>query len=345
MALSGALALSACAGSGSTSSSAGAVASGTATGSALISQAEQEGNVSIYWAVDSVTAANVAKAFKAAYGINLTYDRIPDSGTLRTRYFAEAQSGSPGADIVITTDTPTLDAAVQDGYMLPVSQWDVPDLSQVPSSFVAADFVTAGLFTLNNVVVNTNLVKPSEYPKTWQDLTKPMWKGQLISDDPRQVDTTMSIFAELDQLYGNSYIKALGDQQLTYVQSLVSGAQSVAAGEKLGAFGIGQIHINPLLQSAPNAPIKLIKLAGPVFGAEWDVGLSAKAKDPAAARLFIDWLFSPAGQKVFNKIIGPSVLPNVSIPGFPALGNDYARLEPVGSAGQAKLLGLLGLNS
>ena len=299
----------------------------------------------VYWAVDSVTAQNVANAFKSEYGINLSFDRIPDSGTLRTRYFAEAAAGAPGADLVITTDTPTLDAAVQKGYMLPVSQWDVPDISQVPSAFVAPNFVTAGLFTLNNVVINTTNVKPSEYPTTWQDLTKPMWAGQLISDDPRQVDTTMSIFAELDKLYGDSYIKALGAQKLTYVQSLVSGAQSVAAGEKLGAFGIGQIHINPLLQSAPNAPIKLIKLSGPVFGAEWDLGLSAKAKDPAAARLFISWLFSPAGQQAFNKIIGPSVLPNVTIPGFPPLGDDYARLQPVSAAGQTKLLGMLGLNS
>jgi len=346
VALSGTLALSACASSASSSASgADASATASASGSSLISQAKQEGTLSIYWAVDSVTAQNVASAFKSAYGINLTYDRIPDSGTLRTRYFAEAQAGAPGADIIITTDTPTLDAAVQKGYMLPVSQWDAPDISQVPSAFVAADFVTAGLFTLNNVVINTTNVKPGEYPTTWQDLTKPMWKGQLISDDPRLVDTTMSIFAELDQLYGDSYIKALGAQKLTYVQSLVSGAQSVAAGEKLGAFGIGQIHINPLLQSAPNAPIKLIKLSGPVFGAEWDVGLSAKAKNPAAARLFIDWLFSAAGQQVFNKIIGPSVLPNVSIAGFPALGNNYARLEPVNSAGQTKLLGLLGLSS
>jgi iron(III) transport system substrate-binding protein len=301
--------------------------------------------VSLYWAVDSVTAQNVANAFKAAYGITVNFDRIPDSGTLRTRYFAEAAAGAPGADIVITTDTPTLQAAVQKGYMLPVSQWKVSDLSSVPSAFVASDFVTVGLFTLNNVVINTTNVKPSEYPTTWQDLTKPMFKGQLISDDPRQVDTTMSIFEELDQLYGDSYIKALGQQGLTYVQSLVSGGQTVAAGEKLGAFGIGQIHINPLLQSAPNAPIKLIKLSGPVFGAEWDLGLSAKAKDPAAAQLFVSWLFSSAGQQVFNKLIGPSVLPNVNIPGFPALGANYARLQPVNAAGQAKLLGLLGLSS
>lgn len=346
VAVSAALALSACGSSASSSSSTSTGDSASSSsGGSLISQAKQEGQVSLYWAVDSVTGQNVANAFKAAYGITVNYDRIPDSGTLRTRYFAEAAAGAPGADIVITTDTPTLDAAVQKGYMLPVSQWGVSDLSAVPSAFKADDFVTAGLFTLNNVVINTNNVKPSEYPTTWQDLTKPMWKGQLISDDPRQVDTTMSIFAELDSLYGDSYIKALGQQNLTYVQSLVSGAQTVAAGEKLGAFGIGQIHINPLLQSAPNAPIKLIKLTGPVFGAEWDVGLSAKAKDPAAAKLFLSWLFSPAGQQVFNKIIGPSVLPDVNIPGFPALGSNYARLQPVDTAGQTKLLGLLGLSS
>lgn len=346
VAVSAALALSACGSSASSSSSSSVAATGSASaGGSLVSQAKQEGQVSLYWAVDSVTGQNVANAFKSEYGITVNFDRIPDSGTLRTRYFAEAAAGAPGADIVITTDTPTLQAAVQKGYMLPVSQWGVSDLSSVPSAFVASDFVTAGLFTLNNVVINTSNVKPSDYPTTWQDLTKPMWKGKLISDDPRQVDTTMSIFAELDQLYGDSYIKALGQQDLTYVQSLVSGAQTVAAGEKLGAFGIGQIHINPLLASAPNAPIKLIKLSGPVFGAEWDVGLSAKAKDPAAAKLFISWLFSPAGQQVFNKIIGPSVLPDVSIPGFPALGSNYARLQPVDSAGQSKLLGLLGLNS
>lgn len=325
---------------GATATGAGADASAS-----LVAAAKKEGSITVYWSVDAVTAKNVADEFKKLYGITVNYNRIPDDGQLEARFESESKTGAPGADLVSSTDTPFFDAQAKSGNMVPVAKWGVPSVAKVPKSFQGDAYVVAGLFTLNNVLVNTSKVPANEIPKTWQQLADSKWKGVQISDDPRQVDTTMSIFEELDKLYGDNYLRKLAHNSPEYIASLVDGAQSVASGEKSMAYGIGQIHINPLLASAPNAPVKLVKLAGPVFGAQWPIALSAHAQHPEAAKLFLDWLFTPDGQKTFNKLIGPAVVPGVSIPGFPALGNNYVQLQTVSKAEGNRLLGLLGLPS
>lgn len=336
--------------SSSSGGSGGGDGGGTATATsgpeaALIAAAKKDGSLHAYWSVDAVTGAAVAAEFKKLYGVTLTFDRIPDNGTLESRYASEAKSGVAGADIVMTSDTQFFDAQVAAGTMVAEADWGVPAMANVPKAFVGSSFATAGLFTLNNVLANTGKVSSGDIPTTWQQLADPKWKNALLSDDPRAVNVTMSLFAELDKLYGDDYLRALGQQNPQYVQSLVSGAQTIAAGEKKLAFGIGQIHINPLLKSAPSAPVKLVRLAGPTFGSEWDVALSSKSKHQGAAKLFLQWLFSPDGQLTFNKLIGPAVLPGVDVPGFPPLPSDYARLANVSPSDQNRILGLLGLPS
>ena len=34
------------------------------------------------------------------------------------------------------------------------------------------------------ILINTDLVKPADEPKSWQDLLDPKWKGKIVMFDP-----------------------------------------------------------------------------------------------------------------------------------------------------------------
>ena len=111
-------------------------------------------------------------------------------------------------------------------------------------------------------VINTNAVKGSDVPKTWTDLTSPRFKGRLIAGDPRTVPVNMGLWKILRATYGDSYLKAMAGQNIQWVASLVSGVQTVAAGERDAAMGANLLHMNPLLASAPTAPVSLVHMTG-----------------------------------------------------------------------------------
>src|SRR5262249_40475837 len=162
--------------------------------------------------------------------------------------------------------------------------------------------VGIGLSRLDGVVINTNAIKGSDVPKTWQDLTNPRFKGRLIAGDPRTVPVNMGLWKILRATYGDAYLKAMAGQNIQWVASRVSGVQTVAAGERDAAMGANLLHMNPLLASAPTAPVSLVHMTGPDVGFVWNAGVSTKSPNPAAGQLFVNWLLSGQGQLLFNGV-------------------------------------------
>jgi ABC-type Fe3+ transport system substrate-binding protein len=199
---------------------------------------------------------------------------------------------------------------------------------------------------LDGFVYNTKLVSPSDVPTTWLDLIKPRWKGKLFGPDVRSVPVNMGMLQLLRLKYGDDYLTALGKQSPRIVASMVTGVQLVAAGERDAAFGANKGHVNPLLASAPNAPVKMVRLGGPNFGFTWGAGVSAKSKNPAGGQLFVNWMLSAQGQVIFNTTQGTNgVLPKVVIPGADPLGPKFITVSTnVSQANQQKILSLLGLS-
>ena len=55
-----------------------------------------------------------------------------------------------------------------------------------PVAPFAADDIRIPIYVITyDILVNTEMVKPAEEPKTWQDLLNPRWKGKILSDDMR----------------------------------------------------------------------------------------------------------------------------------------------------------------
>ncbi len=310
----------------------------------LVTQARKVGTLNFYTSADQVTCQKLADAFGKKYGIKVTFTRLT-SGPIAARYNAEAQAGKTAADVVMIADAPFFANALSNGWMKPANQTVVPNISTIAKKFRFFGSVGIGLSRLDGLVINTNRVTGSDVPTTWSDLTKPRWKGKLLAGDPRTVPVNMGMYKVLRATYGDGFIRSLGNQNIQFVASLVSGVQSVAAGERDAAFGANLLHMAPLLASAPNAPVKLIHLKGPDIGFVWNAGVSTKSPNPAAGQLFVNWLLSGQGQLLFNGPGNNSVLPKVTISGSPPLTSKFITLATNVSADKrSQILSLLGLS-
>jgi iron(III) transport system substrate-binding protein len=310
----------------------------------LVAAARKEGTLNFYTSADQVTCQKLADAFGKKYGIKVTFTRLT-SGPIAARYSAEAQAGKEAADAVMIADAPFFANALSKGWMLPMTYKTVPNISTLTQKFKFYGSVGIGVSRLTGVVINTNNVKGDDIPKTWSDLAKPRWKGKLIAGDPRTVPVNMGMWKQLRTAYGDSFVSTMGKQSIQWVQSLVTGIQSLAAGERDAALGANELHMAPLLASAPNAPVKMIHLTGPDMGFVWNAGVSKSSPNPAAGQLFVNWLLSGQGQLLFNGTGNNSVLPKVTISGSAPLTTKFVTLQTnVGSSKQSQILSMLGLS-
>jgi iron(III) transport system substrate-binding protein len=79
-------------------------------------------------------------------------------------------------------------------------------------------------------MVNTNLLKSSEYPKSWSDLIDPRFKGEIILANPALSGSAYAQVYMLYKLYGNEFLAKLA-KNAVFTASSTAGPESVARGE------------------------------------------------------------------------------------------------------------------
>jgi iron(III) transport system substrate-binding protein len=142
---------------------------------------------------------------------------------------------------------------------------------------------------------NTRSLAKSPVPKTYNDLLKPEWKGQ-IGMDSRAYEWFGTMLKAMGEEQGLAYMRELAKQtQLRAGRTLL--AQLVAAGEFSGALTAYSQTFEVLKPSG--APVDWVYL-NPVFANIHPTGINAKAPHPNAARLFTDFVLSKRGQELIR---------------------------------------------
>jgi ABC-type Fe3+ transport system substrate-binding protein len=171
--------------------------------------------------------------------------------------------------------------------------------------------------------LNTNLVKPEDYPKTWDDLTKAAWKGKIAIEQGNVL-----LFTATKAEWGNdkalAFWKGIAANQPSIRSGNTETAQLLAAGEFPLAANIYTGEPNRL--SMQGAPTKVVAL-DPVFLQLQLIGMGAKATHPNAAKLFINWLLDDEGQKALNDNGILAARPDAFQQGATYLGS--ARILPI----------------
>jgi iron(III) transport system substrate-binding protein len=290
-----ALLIAAC-GSGGSSSPAGAAD--------LLPAANKEGQVVWYTTFTSDAITPIIQAFNKQYpkikvqSLRLSANQIPP------RVLTEQKGGSYNAD-VITGDAVQLDQLINAGAL---TAYDPPDLPALPKGLsLPAGHKSVIYINTTVIAYNPAALKSAglPVPTSWDDLTKPQWKGQF-SIDPGAVNFYQSEISAIGQDKALTLVKALGDNGPKLVSSHTQALTQVEQGEPAAtATAYGYLAA----KDAEKDPKNLAFVNGSALPTSLNLASVAKeAPHPDAAKLFLDWLESKAGQQVIVQVTNQTSL-------------------------------------
>jgi iron(III) transport system substrate-binding protein len=168
---------------------------------------------------------------------------------------------------------------------------------------------------------NTELVDKRKLPvpKCWKDLLDPKYKNEVMLSNPNSSGTAYLMLATLVQIFGEDeafkYMKALNANVSSYARSGIGPGSAVKRGEV--AIGSTVLHgvIDDIAQGFPVKPVL------PCEGVGYEVGSMAiikGARNPQAARKFVDWALTVDAQKIGLDLKEYAIPTNKSVP-LPAM--------------------------
>jgi iron(III) transport system substrate-binding protein len=258
----------------------------------------ENGELTMYVGYTENVARRVTAAFNAKYGLKAQFIRM-DAGPLAARYSGEAQSGNIGADLVITAGGADrlAETGVKSGWFEPIGESGIPVIlsGEYPARYNRGRSAIVQI-TPWILAYNTEKVKGADVPKDWADLANPKWRGQVIVSDPGISDSYAEFWSLILDKYGEGFFEKLRPN-LRRVLAPVPAAQGLGAGEAAFNPPVVSGLTNGLKERG--APVETV-MPDVTTGVLLQIMLTAraKAKNPAAARLFANYVLSPEGSKV-----------------------------------------------
>jgi iron(III) transport system substrate-binding protein len=261
--------------------------------SRLLQGARQENALTVYTSLTVEDITELAAAFEKKYGIKVKFWRA-SSEKIVQRIVTESRAGRFDFDVV-ETNGPELETLHREQLLQKATSPYFADL--IPQAILPHREWVGTRLNMFVQIYNTKLVKKEEFPKSYQDLLDPKWKGRL------------GIEAEDLDWFG-TVVKDLGEEKgLKLFRDIVAtNGISVRKGHTLlaGLVASGEVPLGLTVYNH-NAD-KLKKKGAPV---EWDaiqpaiirangMGISKKPAHPHAAVLFYDFMLSD-GQTILAK--------------------------------------------
>ena len=271
---------------------------------ARVDAAKKEGQLVFYSAnLPELLQTQVADFNKLFPTIKVEIVRLANP-PLIARVEAEAATNKLTADIVETTD-------INDAKKIEASFEDYAPANA--SAFPAAAQISKRFWPLCGaayvVMVNTALVKTPPHDLT--GMLDPAYRGKVGTVVPGAGGTSWANALMQRVVAGDAYWAKFAAQQPTLYVSSVPLGTAVASGEIVMGFA-------PLIAVAPlqkhGAPVAAIGLDDGVPAAMTAGAVVKGAKNPNAARLFLDWATSTEGQKLYTELGCASALPGMALP-------------------------------
>jgi ABC-type Fe3+ transport system substrate-binding protein len=272
-----------------------------------LAAAKKEGKVVVYAAVPPQTMKVINDPFERKYGIRVEYWRASTTGIL-DRALNEWRVGQPGFDVVEGNKGPQ-QILKEEGIF---DRFLPPSAAKFPRQFLEPDgILTPWRFNPISIMVNTELVKKEELPKNIGDLLLPKWKAKITIPDPSRHTTTAQFLADLDTYDGikwREFAKALSQQQPLLVESFAPIVNTVIRGEA----HLGVTYLKYVGQY--KGPIDYARLNKYLADTNY-LGVSKKAVNPNAGKLYVEYICSPEGQKAMAAtgefVLAPQIVPTI----------------------------------
>ncbi len=259
----------------------------------VIEAAKKEGKV-IWWTTMTLEQSKqMVDRFEKKYPFIKTDLYRTGGGPLLNKILAEARAGRHAWDVLSgrgEMHIPLMEKNLLGLYRSPEQNMFDADMKDKDGYWTA--------FYVNPYVLgfNTRLVKPDEAPRSYEALLDPKWKGKKISIDTE----AFGLLSGLTDAWGRekaiAYLKKLAAQDPVPKRGNTERVQLTVAGEYSLIIAYGPT-IERMTQKG--APIDWIPLE-PVVVQVNQIQLAAKAPNPNAAKLFIDFALSKEGQEMIR---------------------------------------------
>lgn len=261
----------------------------------VIEAARKEGKVSMYTgAVGSPAFPKIAAAFEAKYGVRLDVLEVRAS-ELRERVRTEQASGKVIGDVSHNGSTST-GLQLAEGTFQP--HGPLPNLKRPVAPF-AADDVRVPIYVIPyGILVNTDLVKPADEPRSWKDLLHARWKGKILSDDVRALGGGAVFFMVTYQKLGKEFHDKLAEQQPHMNRELRGNYPRVARGE----YSVYVPFTVPDIADLKGLPVKAVVPTEGCPYVRFDGAIYKGAPHPNAARLLVDFFLGDEVQLIYANL-------------------------------------------
>jgi len=275
----------------------------------------QKTELLVYTALETDQIKAYEEAFKKA-NPNIDVKWVRDStGVITAKLLAE--KANPQADLVVGTSASSLAVFANEGMLLPYAPKGLDKISpqyrdaKNPPDWVGMDVYGAAICFNTVEAQKLNLPKP----ETWQDLTKPVYKGRIVMPNPASSGTGYLDVAGWIQMWGDqkawAFMDGLHNNIAQYTHSGSKPCRQAGAGE----FPIGvSFEYRAVTTKKSGAPIDIVF---PTEGLGWDLeasGIMKGTKKLEAAQAMMDWLATPGAMELYAKNFAVLAMPGMAKP-------------------------------
>jgi len=267
----------------------------------IIDAAKKEGKVLVSATTDAVAANPLIRDFQSLYpGVTVEYSDL-NSTELYNRFIAEAAAGTGTSDVLWSSAMDLQIKLVADGYGMTYASPEIPAL---PKWAVWQNQAYGTTYEPITFVYNKRLVPagdvPQDHPALLNLLTTKAdaYKGKITAYDPERsgvgylfVNQDVANWPQAWDLF-----KAFGKTSIKLYTSAGAMLERVTSGEHTIAYGIFGSYALGRSKKDPNLGIVTPKDYALVTSRV--AFISKTAKNPNAAKLFLDYLLSKRAQTI-----------------------------------------------
>ncbi len=238
-------------------------------------------------------------AFTEKTGIKVEYVEISTGKALAQ---LQAENGNTTADVWFGGGVDSYISAKELGYL---EQYESPEAEAINPAYRDKDgywtglaLVPAGFLVNNDVLKEKNL----EVPKTWEDLTKPEYKGEIIMASPAISGTQYAILNGTLQAYGEEkgweVWKGINENVDFYAQGGGEPGPKCAAGE----FGIAVLAMTGgTFAMEDEYPVTAVYPEDMIPWTPAPIAIFKSSENKDAAKVFVDYYLSKEGQEALRE--------------------------------------------
>lgn len=271
------------------------------------------GKLVLYTSQPNADAQQTVDAFRASYP-NVEVEWIRDGTTkVMAKLRAEFEADAPQPDVLLIADMVTMESLKAEGRLMAHPDADItaydPAIMDADKTYFSTKLITTG------IVYNT--AAPMQ-PASYKDLLAGEAKDKIAMPSPLTSGAATIHMATLTENpdLGWTFYEGLAEQGANPQGGNGGTYKAVAGGEKLYGFVVDFL---PIRNKLDGAPVEFVFPEEGVSAVTEPAAILSTAKNPEAAKAFVDFLLSPEGQQLAADQGYLAAHPDIEPPeGFPA---------------------------